>query len=80
MKYLLLVLGSYAVSYYLVGLLVNGRLADMAEGLRHRPDAPPTGQYLREVEAHARRARQQYALFVGTLLAGALVLLAVWLD
>ncbi|NIF19634.1 hypothetical protein [Pantoea sp. Cy-639] len=80
MKYLLLVLGSYAVSYYLVGLLVNGRLADMAEGLRHRPDAPPPGQYLREVEAHARRARQQYALFVGTLLAVALVLLAVWLD
>ncbi|QXI40681.1 hypothetical protein [Pseudomonas xantholysinigenes] len=80
MKYLLLTLASYASSYYLVGLLIRGRLADMAEGLRHRPDAPPPGQYLREVEAHARRAHRHYSLFIGTLLTLLLVALAAWLG
>lgn len=80
MKYLLLTLGSYATSYYLVGLLIRGRLADLAEGLRHRPDAPPPGQYLREVEAHAQRAHRHYSLFAGTVLAALLVALAAWLG
>lgn len=80
MKYLLLTLASYAGSYYLVGGLIRGRLADLAEGLRHRPDAPPTGQFLREVEEHARRAHRHYSLFVGTLLAMVLILLSAWLT
>lgn len=80
MKYLLLTLTSYGASYYLVGLLIRGRLADLAEGLRHRPDAPPAGQYLREVEEHARRAHRHYSLFIGTLLAVVLMLLSAWLT
>lgn len=80
MKYLLLTLTSYGASYYLVGLLIRGRLADLAEGLRHRPDAPPAGQYLREVEEHARRARRHYSLFIGTASTLLLVSLAAWLG
>lgn len=80
MKYLLLTLASYASSYYLLGLLIRGRLADIAEGLRHRPDAPPPGQYLREVEEHARRARLHYSFFAGSLLALVLVGLLAWLG
>ncbi|WP_110994946.1 hypothetical protein [Pseudomonas sichuanensis] len=80
MKYLLLTLASYAASYYLVGLLIQGGLANIAEDLRHRPDAPPPGQYLREVEQHARRAHRHYALFSGSLLALLLVLLCAWLS
>ncbi|QVM89374.1 hypothetical protein JYG34_15180 [Pseudomonas entomophila] len=78
MKYLLVTLGSYASSYYLVGLLIRGRLAELAEGLRHRPEGPPAGQYLREVREHARRAHRHYSLFAGTLLAVVLGLLCAW--
>lgn len=80
MKYVLVILASYASVWYLVGTLIRGRLADIAEGMRHRPDAPPPGQYLREVEAQARRAHRHYSLFVGTLLAVVLALLCVWLG
>ncbi len=80
MKYVLVILASYTSAWYLVGTLIRGRLADIAEGLRHRPDAPPPGQYLREVEAHARRAHRHYSLFAGTLLALVLALLCFWLD
>lgn len=80
MKYLLLTLASYATSYYLVGLLIQGGLANIAEDLRHRSDAPPPGQYLREVEQHARRAHRHYALFSGSLLALLLALLCAWLS
>ncbi|MDF0731794.1 hypothetical protein P0Y43_13840 [Pseudomonas entomophila] len=80
MKYLLLALASYASTYYVVGLLIQGRLADIVEGLRHRPDAPPPGQYLRAVQGHARQARRDYSLFAGSVLALALCLLAWWLD
>lgn len=79
MKYLLVILGSYAAAYYLVGLLIRGQMAEVAEGLRHRPDAPPPGQYLREVEAHARRAHRHYSLFAGSVLAVLLVVLCAWL-
>jgi len=44
-------------------------LADIAEALRHRPDAPPPGQYLREVRPHARRAHRQYTLMAGSAVA-----------
>lgn len=80
MKYLLATLISYAGSYYLVGLLIRGQLADVAEGLRHRPEAPTPGQYLREVEAHARRAHRHYSLFAGTALALLLCVLCAWLS
>ncbi|HEK1766167.1 hypothetical protein ACCE15_12035 [Pseudomonas parafulva] len=80
MKYLLLAFASYASCYYLVGLLIRGRLADIAEGLRHRPDAPTPGQYLREVERHARQAHRHYSLFAGSVLALALCALAWWLS
>lgn len=79
MKYLMLALGSYASSYYLVGLLIRGRLADIVEGLRHRAEGPPPGQYLREVHEHAQRAHRHYSLFAGTLLAVVLGLLCAWL-
>jgi len=69
MKYLLLTLASFASTYYLVGLLIQGQLADIAEGLRHRPDAPPPAQYLREVRPHARRAHRQYTLLAGSAVA-----------
>ncbi|MBF8748241.1 hypothetical protein E2H86_00015 [Pseudomonas putida] len=80
MKYLLLVLASYASTYYLVGLLIRGQLADIAEGLRHRPDAPPPGQYLREVKPHAQRAHRHYTLMAGSLLAMVICLIATWLS
>ncbi|MDH0301845.1 MULTISPECIES: hypothetical protein [unclassified Pseudomonas] len=80
MKYLLVTLVSYASSYYLVGLLIRGRLADIADGLRHRSDAPPPGQYLREVEEHARRAHRHYSFFVGSVLALVLAGLFAWLG
>ncbi|MCO7514018.1 hypothetical protein NJF44_06630 [Pseudomonas guariconensis] len=80
MKYLLTTLASYACTYYLTGLLIRGRLADIAEGLRHRPDAPPPGQYLREVEQHARRAHRRYSLAAGTLVATLACLLLAWLE
>jgi len=80
MKYALVILASYASVWYLVGTLIRGRLADIAEGLRHRPDAPPAGQYLREVQAHARRAHRHYSLFAGTVLALVLTVFCAWLG
>ncbi|MDF9756822.1 hypothetical protein ACVWY1_004321 [Pseudomonas sp. TE6288] len=80
MKYALVILASYASVWYLVGTLIRGRLADIVEGLRHRPDAPPAGQYLREVEAHARRAHRHYSLFAGTVLALVLTVFCAWLG
>lgn len=78
MKYLVLGLSGYALTYALVGLLIQGRLKDIAEGLRHRPDAPPPGQYLREVQAQAQRARLEYTALAGTALV-ALLSLLLWL-
>ncbi|MBI6954053.1 hypothetical protein LOY42_13480 [Pseudomonas sp. B21-023] len=80
MKYALVILASYASVWYVVGTLIRGRLADIAEGLRHRPDAPPAGQYLREVQAHARRAHRHYSLFAGTMLALVLTVFCAWLS
>lgn len=80
MRYLLVVLASYASAWYVVGLLIRGQLADIAEGLRHQHDAPPPGQYLREVQAHARRAQRTYSLLAGSVLAVLLVLLCAWLG
>ena len=80
MRYLLLILASYTCSYWLVGLLIRGQLADIAQGLRHRPDAPTPGQYLREVEQHARRAHRQYSLMAGSAVALVICLLAYWLS
>jgi len=70
MKYALVILASYASVWYVVGTLIRGRLAD----------APPAGQYLREVEAHARRAHRHYSLFAGTLLALVLTACCAWLS
>ena len=69
MKYLLFTLASFAATYYLVGLLIQGQLAEIAEGLRHRPDAPTPGQYLRQVRPQARRAHRQYTLMAGSVVA-----------
>ena len=80
MKYLLLTLSSLAITYYLVGLLIQGKLADIAEGLRHRPDAPTPGEYLREMRPHARRAQRQYALMAGSALALVICLVAYWVG
>ncbi|NQD56154.1 hypothetical protein HP546_12430 [Pseudomonas sp. CM25] len=78
MIYLFLVLLSYACTYYVVGLIIHGQLADVAEGLRHRPDAPTPGEYLREVRPHARRAHRHYTLLAGSALTVLACLLASW--
>ncbi|MFF7065201.1 hypothetical protein [Pseudomonas sp. NPDC008258] len=78
MIYVLIALVSYSGTYYLVGLLVQGQLADVAEGLRHRPDAPTPGEYLREVRPHARRAHRHYTLMAGSAVAILACLLASW--
>ncbi|WDY60411.1 hypothetical protein [Pseudomonas sp. PSKL.D1] len=80
MKYIVLAVGCYASTWYVVGLLIRGQLADIAEGLRHRPDAPPPGQYMREVQPHARRAHRQYTVMAGSVVALAVCLLAWWLS
>ncbi|WP_426808347.1 hypothetical protein ABOC32_18700 [Pseudomonas sp. WOUb67] len=80
MIYLFVALLSYTCTYYLVGLLIQGQLADVAEGLRHRPDAPTPGEYLREVKAHARRAHRQYTLMAGSALALFACLVASWFS
>ncbi|GLO12257.1 hypothetical protein PPUJ20028_08380 [Pseudomonas putida] len=76
MIYVLLVLLSYGCTYYLVGLLIQGQLADVAEGLRHRPDAPTPGEYLREVRPHARRAHRRYTLIAGSVVTALACLVA----
>lgn len=78
MIYLFLAVLSYAITYYLVGLIIQGQLADVAEGLRHRPDAPTPGEYLREVEPLARRAQRHYTLMAGSALAVLACLVASW--
>ena len=79
MIYLFLAALSYACTYYVVGLIIQGQLADVAEGLRHRPDAPPPGEYLRAVRPHARRAHRRYTLLAGSVLALLVCLIASWL-
>ena len=79
MSYLLLALLSYAATYYVVGLLIHGQLADVAEGLRHRPDAPTPGEYLRAVRHQAKQAHRHYSLMAGTALAVLMCLVASWL-
>lgn len=78
MSYVFLAVLSYACTYYLTGLLIQGQLADIAEGLRQRPDAPPPGEYLRAVRCHARRAQRRYTMMAGSLLAVLACLLASW--
>lgn len=80
MTYLVLVLASYGLSYYVVGLLLDGQVADIAEGMRHRPDAPAPGQYLRAVQARVRRVRWEYSLMVGTVLSALSCVGAYWLS
>lgn len=79
MIYGFLTLLSYALTYYVVGLLLNGQLADIAEGLRHRPDAPPPGEYLRAVHVRMRQAQKHYTLIAGTPLAALACLVVHWL-
>ncbi|MFJ4067819.1 hypothetical protein ACIPW4_21315 [Pseudomonas sp. NPDC089996] len=80
MKFLLTTLCSYAIAYYVVGLFIQGQLAEIAEGLRHRPDAPTPGEYLREVQPHARRVRRQYTVIVGSVMALVICLLVNWIS
>ncbi|MFK3722132.1 hypothetical protein ACI2J9_21525 [Pseudomonas fulva] len=80
MIYLGLALASYGLSYYVVGLLLDGQVADIAEGMRHRPDAPAPGQYLRAVQPRLRRVRWAYSLMVGTFLTALSSVGAYWLG
>lgn len=80
MKYVLSVLCSFALIYYVVGLLIRSQLAQIADGLRHRPDAPTPGEYLRQVRPHARRARRQYTLMAGSVMALIVCLLVSWIS
>lgn len=78
MTYFVLTLLSYACAYYLTGLIIRGQMADVAEHLRHRPDAPTPGAYLREVQQAARRAHRHYTLMAGSVLAVLACLIASW--
>jgi hypothetical protein len=80
MKYVLSVLASFALTYHLTGLLIRNQLAEIAQGLRHRPDAPTPGEYLREVRPHARRAHRQYTLIAGSVVALVICLLVNWIS
>ncbi|AVF55487.1 hypothetical protein G7017_21580 [Pseudomonas fulva] len=80
MIYLVLALASYGLSYYVIGLLIDGQVADIAEGMRHRRDAPAPGQYLRAVQARLRRVRCEYSLMVGTFLTALSCVGAYWLG
>ncbi|WP_349975298.1 hypothetical protein [Pseudomonas sp. WHRI 8519] len=80
MKYLLLTAACFASTHHVVGLLIDSHLNELAEGLRHRPDAPPPGQYLREVRPQARRAHRQYTLMAGSTLAVVVCLIAYWVS
>ncbi|MPT02008.1 MAG: hypothetical protein E2581_26525 [Pseudomonas sp.] len=78
MRYLLLALTCYGATYYLVGLTIQGQLANIADGLSHRPDAPTPAQYLREVRHQARRAHRHYTLLAGSVLALGCCLVVSW--
>lgn len=80
MKYVFSILISFTLTYHVVGLVIRSQLAEIAEGLRHRPDAPTPGQYLREVRPHACRAQRQYTLMAGSVIALFLCLLVNWLS
>ncbi|MBF8726159.1 hypothetical protein [Pseudomonas putida] len=80
MIYLVIALASYGLSYYVVGLLLDGQVADIAEGMRHRTDAPTPGQYLRAVEQRLRRVRWEYSLMVGTVLTATSCAGVYWLG
>ncbi|MDD0977649.1 hypothetical protein [Pseudomonas fontis] len=79
MKYLLIFLGSYALTYYIINTLIETRLQDMADALRHQPDAPTAAQFLREVKASAQASTLEYTLIAGTVIAALLSTLAWWL-
>ena len=53
-------------------------MADVAEHLRHRPDAPTPGAYLREVQQAARRPTGTTPLMAGSVLAVLACLIASW--
>lgn len=80
MKYLLIFLGSYALTYYIVNTLIETRLQDMADALRHQPDAPTPAQFLREVKTSAQASTLEYTLIAGTLMAILLSALVGWLS
>lgn len=80
MKYVLSALVSFAVTHYLVGLMIRGQLAEIAEGLRHQQNAPTPAQYLQEVRPHARRAQLRYTLIAGAVVAFFACLVASWFS
>ncbi|MFQ6572158.1 hypothetical protein [Pseudomonas sp. UM16] len=77
MKYLLIFLASYVVTFYTVGAIIGARLQGLSEDLRQYPYAPIQAQYLEDVRLHARHSRIEYCAILGTLLA-MLASLLVW--
>lgn len=77
MKYLLIFIASHLATYYAVGTIIEHRLQDLAEDLRHSPSAPTQTQYFEDVRLHARHSKIEYCAVLGTLLA-ALLSLLVW--
>lgn len=76
MKYLLIFIASHAATYYAVGAIIEHRLQDLAEDLRHYPNAPTQSQYYEDVRLHAQHSKIEYCAVLGTLLAALLSLLA----
>ncbi|TDF81481.1 hypothetical protein [Pseudomonas sp. H9] len=76
MKYLLIFIASYAVTFFALGAIIDSRLQVLAEDLRHHPHAPTQAQYFEDVRVHAQHSKIEYSAVLGTLLASVLSLLA----
>jgi len=77
-KYLLIILASYASVYLCVSPLLDARVQDIIEGLEMRLRAADIEVYIEQVIDALNRSKLEYALFGGTLLAG-LICAGVWL-
>ncbi|MBD8755984.1 hypothetical protein [Pseudomonas coleopterorum] len=78
MKYLLIILASYASVYLCVSPLLDARVQDIIEGLEMRRRAADIEVYIEQVIDALNRSKLEYALFGGTLLA-VLICAGVWL-
>ncbi|RYE50546.1 MAG: hypothetical protein EOP18_13290 [Rhizobiaceae bacterium] len=78
MKYLLIILASYASVYLCVSPLLDARVQDIIEGLEMRRRAADIEVYIEQVIDALNRSKLEYALFGGTLLAG-FICAGVWL-
>lgn len=57
MKYLLIFLASYVVTFYTVGAIIGARLQGLSEDLHQYPHALIQAQYLEDVRLHAQHSK-----------------------